>query len=208
MATPKFTLEDYLAEEHRGFVRHDYVAGLRFPRPRPTPRHRHVAEELGAALRAHLRHDDSYVFTGGIRIRIPDADAVYYADAAVAVDPDYQEGTFVRAPILAVDIFAVGAPGPDRQRRLMHYLGIESLRQYVLLAPHQVSAMIYTKREDDEWYQRPIGADDLLELSAVSLALPLSRLYEGAPALGDPADAPSEVGPADGGPDLPFPSDR
>ena len=181
MATPKFTLEDYLAEENAGPVRHDFLAGLRYPRPLPTPMHRHLSDQLGTRLRAHLRHDASYVFTGGIRIRVPDFDAVYYADAAVAVDPTYEEGTFVRLPILAVDIFG-RAPGPNRQRRLAHYLSLGSLRQYVLLAPHQPSAMLYSRdEEDDGWYQEPVGAHDLLHLTSVSLALPLAALYEGAP---------------------------
>jgi hypothetical protein len=112
---------------------------------------------------------------------VPDFDAVYYADAAVAVDPTYEEGTFVRLPILAVDIFG-RAPGPNRQRRLAHYLSLGSLRQYVLLAPHQPSAMLYSRdEEDDGWYQEPVGAHDLLHLTSVSLALPLAALYEGAP---------------------------
>lgn len=183
MATPRFTLEDYLAEENAGRGRHDFIDGLRYPKPAPTVMHKHLAEQLGARLRAHLRHDASYVFTGGIRIRVPVFDAVYYADAAVAVDPVYQEGTFVRQPILAVDVFATRAPGPDRRRRLAHYLSLESLRQYVLLAPHQISAMVYSRdeAEDNAWYQEAIGVGDLLHLTSVSLALPLDALYEGAP---------------------------
>ena len=200
MPTPKFTLEDYLAQENAGGVRHDYLAGLRYPRPLPSPMHRHLSEQLGTRLRAHLRHDASYVFTGGIRIRVPDFDAVYYADAAVAVDPHYEEGTFVRQPILAVDIFG-RAPGPNRKRRLAHYLSLGSLRQYVLLAPHQPSAMVYGRDADegDAWYQEAIGANELLHLTSVSLALPLAALYEGAP---DPDADMRQAGPE--GPGLRF----
>jgi len=87
----------------------------------------------------------------------------------------------VHLPILAVDIFG-RAPGPDRKRRLAHYLSLGSLRQYVLLAPHQPSAMLYSRdEEDDGWYQEAIGAHDLLHLTSVSLAVPLAALYEGAP---------------------------
>ena len=185
--TPLFTLEDYLAGENAGRDgRHDFLEGRRYPRARPSAAHRHLADALGTRLRAHLRHDASYVFTGGIRIRVPDFDAVYYADAAVAVDPTYQEGTFVKVPILAVDIFAAGAPGPNRMRRLAHYLSLESLRQYVLLAPHQMSAMVYS-RDDEEnaWYQEAIGVGDILHLTSVSLAVPLDALYEGAADLGE-----------------------
>jgi Uma2 family endonuclease len=197
MATaPQYTLEDYLAAENDGPVRHDYLAGRRFVRARPTAMHQHLSDQLGARLRAHLRHDASYVFTGGIRIRVPMFDAVYYADAAVAVDPHYEEGTFVKQPILAVDIFDRGAPGLDRKRRLAHYLSLESLRQYVLLAPHQPSAMLYSRDEEDNaWYQEPVGAGELLHLTAVSLALPLPALYEGAPgtAITAPDIAPEDL---------------
>ncbi|MBI3512970.1 MAG: Uma2 family endonuclease [Proteobacteria bacterium] len=180
--TPLFTLEDYLAGENAGAARHDFLQGRRYGVPPPTAMHRHLGDTLGARLRAHLKHDASYVFTGGIRIRVPDFDAVYYADAAVAVDLTYEAGTFVKLPILAVDVFAVGAPGPDRRRRLAHYLSLESLKQYVLLAPHQVSAMVYS-RDDEEnaWYQDAIGLGDILHLTSVSLAVPLDVLYEGAP---------------------------
>jgi Uma2 family endonuclease len=207
MATPKFTLEDYLAEENAGPDRHDFLAGLRYRRPPPTPMHRHLSDQLGTRLRTHLRHDASYVFTGGIRIRVPDFDAVYYADAAVAVDPTYQEGTFVRLPILAVDIFGP-APGPDRKRRLAHYLSLGSLRQYVLLAPHQPSAMLYSRdEEDDGWYQDPIGAHDLLHLTSVSLALPLAALYEGAPEPNPEAGPESDQAEPEDGPGLALPRD-
>src|SRR3954468_6627718 len=200
---PQFTLEHYLDEENAGTVRHDYLAGRRYPRPRPSAIHRHLSDQLGARLRAHLRHDASYVFTGGIRIRVPMFDAVYYADAAVAVDPTYEEGTFVKLPILAVDIFDRGAPGLDRKRRLAHYLSLESLRQYVLLAPHQPSAMLYSRDEEDNaWYQEAVGAGELLHLTAVSLALPLPALYEGAPSTSITAP---EIAPEDL--DYPFLSD-
>ncbi len=153
--------------------------------------HRHLADALGARLRAHLKHDASYVFTGGIRIHVPAFDGVYYADAAVAVDPVYQEGTFVKQPILAVDIFAIGAPGPNRRRRLAHYLSLESLRQYVLLAPHQISAMVYDRDQgDNAWYQDSLGPTDILHLTSVSLAVPLAALYEGSP---DPLAEPTET---------------
>ncbi|HUA51574.1 MAG TPA: Uma2 family endonuclease [Candidatus Sulfotelmatobacter sp.] len=197
MATPRFTLEDYLADENAGPVRHDFIDGLRYARPAPTAMHRHLSDQLGRRLRAHLRHDASYVFTGGIRIHVPAFDAVYYADAAVAVDPVYQEGTFVRQPILAIDIFAVGAPGPNRRRRLAHYLSLEALRQYVLLAPHQMSAMVYSRDEEENaWYQEAIGAGDVLHLTSVSLALPLDALYDGAPE-GEAAHM-TEAGPVAG----------
>jgi Uma2 family endonuclease len=180
--TPLFTLEDYLAGENAGRERHDFLQGKRFSVPRPTAVHRHLSDALGARLRAHLKHDASYVFTGGIRIRVPDFDAVYYADAAVAVDPTYEEGTFVKQPILAVDVFATAMPGPGRRRRLAHYLSLESLKQYVLLAPHQISALVYSRDEDENaWYQDPIGAGELLHLTSVSLAVPLDALYDGAP---------------------------
>jgi len=195
--TPLFTLEDYLAGENAGPGRHEFLAGRRYAVPAPTAMHRHLADQLGGRLRAHLRHDASYVFTGGIRIRVPAFDAVYYADAAVAVDPSYREGTYVKLPILAVDIFAVGAPGPDRKRRLAHYLSLESLRQYVLLAPHQISAMVYSRDEaENAWYQEALGAGDLLHLTAVSLAVPLDALYDGAPDLGQ---APPGAAEAAGG---------
>jgi Uma2 family endonuclease len=196
--TPLFTLEDYLAGENAGRERHDFLAGRRYPVPAPTAIHRHLSEQLGTRLRAHLRHDASYVFTGGIRIRVPVFDAVYYADAAVAVDPSYREGTYVQLPILAVDIFAVGAPGPGRKSRLAHNLSLEPLRQYVLLAPHQISAMVYSRDEtENAWYQEAIGVGDLLHLTSVSLAVPLDALYDGAPDLNQAEPAP--------GPGLVFP---
>jgi Uma2 family endonuclease len=187
MATPLFTLEDYLAGENAGRERHEFLQGRRYPVSAPTVMHRHLADQLGTRLRAHLRHDASYVFTGGIRIRVPAFDAVYYADAAVAVDPTYREGTYVTQPILAVDIFGIGAPGPDRKRRLAHYLSLEPLRQYVLLAPHQISAMVYSRDEaENAWYQEALGAGDVLHLTSVSLAVPLDALYDGAPDLREP----------------------
>lgn len=174
---PPISLEAYLEGESRGIVRRELIAGRRVVWPVPTGNRLLIGEELGRRLRAHLRNDASWVFTGGIRIEVPEADAIYYADAAVAVDPTYVEHTFVRSPILIVDIFSGSRPGVNPKRRLQQYLTLPSLQQYLLLAPHRPSAMLHTREEDDSWTTDTLGGADVLALTSVSLNFYLDALY-------------------------------
>lgn len=181
-AEPPMGMGDYLAGELRGRIRRELVAGRRFVWPVPTGPRAEILDLLGQRLRQHLRHDASWVFTGGIRIQVEAADAVYYADAAVAVDPTYVEHTFVQAPLLIVDVFTGKRPGFDPRQRLAQYQALGSLQQYVLLAPHRAQAVVHTREEDLSWSSRTVGGAEVLDLSSISLAFYLDEIYpEAAP---------------------------
>jgi Uma2 family endonuclease len=174
---PAMGLGDYLAGELRGTVRRELVAGRRFVWPTPAGPRADILDRLGQRLREHLRTDASWVFTGGIRIQVEAADAVYYADAAVAVDPDYVEHTFVQAPLLIVDVFTGTRPGFDPKARLAQYQALHSLQQYVLLAPHRPQAVVHSRDEDGAWAAETLDGNGVLQLTSISLNFYLDEIY-------------------------------
>src|SRR5438067_1107039 len=83
------SVEEYLAEEQRSEVRHEYIGGATYAMAGGSDEHIALCMNLAFALRQHLQGTPCriQIFEGKVRLRLAGENIFYYPDVMVACDP-------------------------------------------------------------------------------------------------------------------------
>jgi Uma2 family endonuclease len=171
------SVEDYLKGEESAEVRHEYVGGEVYAMMGASRQHNGIAMNLGAAVHARLRGGPCRVFMSDMKVRLHIArdDAFYYPDLIVACDPDDRARYYVERPRLIVEVLSDSTERIDRREKLLAYIQIPSLEEYLLLSQERVEVTLY--RRHDDWGSTILREGDTLRLTDIDLAM--DAIYEG-----------------------------
>ena len=180
------TPEEYLEIERKAEFKSEYHKGEMFPlggRNMAGAKEGHnllVAQTVGE-LAQQFRRRPCRVYPSDMRVQIKSAEFVYPDVVAVCGEPqfvDAQRDTLLN-PTLLVEVLSPSTEAYDRGRKFEYYKSIESLREYLLLAPDRVHADLYTRQNDGRWLLTSAdNPDDIVTLESVGARLTLADLYE------------------------------
>jgi Uma2 family endonuclease len=171
------SVAEYLAGERDGSVRHEYVAGSVYAMTGGSVYHNRIAGALFAVLRERLRGRPCDVFMADMKVRTQQA--FYYPDVMVACDHTDADLYTKERPLLVAEIISPNTRSTDEREKRAAYLGLESLREYVLLE-HDRAEVRVIRRSGDGWTEHVYGPDDLVPLTSLDLEIAMQHLYEGA----------------------------
>lgn len=171
------SVAEYLAGERDGSVRHEYVAGNLYAMIGGSVYHNRIAGALFALLRERLRGRPCDVFMADMKVRTQQA--FYYPDVMVACDHTDADLYTKERPLLVAEIISPNTRSTDEREKRAAYLGVESLREYVLLEQDRAEVRVI-RRSGDGWTEHVYGLDDVVHLTSLDLAIAMQHLYEGA----------------------------
>ncbi len=131
------TVEEYLASEQDGELRHEYVSGEVYAMTGANRRHGLIVGAFFAALHPAARAKGCQLFSNDMKVHLHHAgvETFYYPDLLLACNPDDYEDYFVTRPCLIVEVLSATTERIDRREKLYAYTGgLASLREYVLVA--------------------------------------------------------------------------
>lgn len=174
------SVEEYLADEPRSEVRHEYLGGIVYAMAGASVEHNAISLNLASALRSHLRGGPCQTFMADVKVRLHLAndDIFYYPDVMVACDPRDTDRFFKRFPRAIIEVMSESTERIDRREKRWSYQQIETLEEYVLVAQDRMEVVLF--RRANQW--RPevfTKADQQLQLASLDFALPLDSIYEG-----------------------------
>lgn len=170
-------VDEYLEGELMSDVRHEYIGGEVYAMVGASDRHNLIAGNLFAALRPHVRGSPCQLFISDMKVRLQVAgeDAFYYPDLMLACDRDDRATYYRSRPCLIVEVLSETTERIDRREKLLAYAGIESLREYVLIAQERAEVQIH--RREDGWRKRRISEGEV-SFECLDVSVPLATLYE------------------------------
>ena len=175
------SVEDYLAGEEAGEIKHEYVGGVVYAMAGSTKEHNEIAQNIAFALRSHLKGKSSSVFISDIKVRLEalGEDVFYYPDVMVGCDPRDTQRLFLRYPKVLVEVSSPSTERLDRREKRLAYQTIETLEEYVIVAQDRMEVTIF--RRANQWKAEiHARSEDLLTFKCLDLSLTLSAIYEGA----------------------------
>ena len=175
----RISVEDYLAGERDGEVRHEYVAGQVYAMTGASRRHGLINGALFAALRPGARQRKCQLFTNDMKVYVHHAgdDAFYYPDLVLTCDADDLEDYCLKHPCLIVEVLSEGTERIDRREKLLAYTaGLPSLREYLLVAQDRRQVDLYRRTETD-WVHET-HTEGSLRLDCLEQDLALDSVYE------------------------------
>lgn len=174
----RMPLAEFLEWEAAQEVRHERVGGRVWAMVGGMLNHNRVALNLVGALRQRLRGKDCEAFAMDLRVVSPRGDVVY-PDVVVACGERQGGDREISDPVVVVEVASPSTTVRDQGYKRWAYVGIPSLRHYVLLEQDRTVAEVATA--DDEGWRSVFVLDPaaVLRLDALGLEIPLTEVFAG-----------------------------
>lgn len=174
------SVSDYLAGEQTSQIRHEYLGGVVYAMAGGSEEHNTIAGNVFVSLRARLQGRRCRVFMADLRLQVNLAgdDLFYYPDVMVVCDPRDTDRYAKRFPKVLIEVLSPETERTDRREKFLSYTKIETLEAYVLVAQDRMEVTLF--RRANQWHPETVHQpDQLLRLTSLKFALPLSSVYEG-----------------------------
>ena len=179
-AQKTWTPEEYLAWERQQPDKHEFHGGEVFAMAGATFEHNQVVVNVGAELRAALRHKPCRVCASDLRVKVPATGLYTYPDTSVVCDrPEFEDDKLdtLLNPLILVEVLSESTEDYDRGTKFTNYRTIASFRDYLLISTDQVLVEYYARRDDGSWVLREFRAGERFTLESVGCELVVDELY-------------------------------
>jgi Uma2 family endonuclease len=179
---PWVTVEEYLATERVSEVRHEYFDGDVFAMTPAPSEHNLIGANVSCELSGALRTKPCRVYGGNQRVKVAATGLYTYPDVTVVCGgPEFDDDsrTTVLNPVVIVEVLSESTEAYDRGVKFAHYLRLDSLREYVLIASHRRRIERFTRQPGaQEWFYASCGEPDgSLTLPSVGCVLTMAEVY-------------------------------
>ena len=170
-------IEEYLAGEQDGEVRHEYVAGHVYAMTGASARHALIVGAFFAAMLPRVRERGCQLFTNDMKVHIRSGgdDFFYYPDLLLSCDPDDRADYYREHPCLIVEVLSESTERIDRREKLYAYTTIPSLRDYLLVAQDRRQVDHYRRVEND--WRHEVYTKGVVHLDCLDLDVTLDEIY-------------------------------
>lgn len=181
---PNLTIGEYLAGEQDSEIRHELIGGQLMAMAGSSDFHNLIAGNIYLRLRLHLRGGPCRAFISDLKARIEPIDDFYYPDVMVTCDARDTERYYKLHPSLIVEVLSPGTKSKDRGEKMWSYLGLDSLREYMMIAQDEISIEAYRRDAQGKWQRETLGSDDELRFESLPngpLTMTMAEVYEETP---------------------------
>jgi Uma2 family endonuclease len=185
------TVDEYLREEERAVVRHEYVAGATYAMTGTTARHNTIALNVYRRLHAAAADGPCRAFVSDVKVRAA-SDVFYYPDVVVTCAPVGDTDVYLREPCLVVEVTSPSTATIDRREKLLAYRQIPAVRAYLVVDQARRHVEVHARDGAvGEWTHATVAGDGVVAVPCPPTTLALDAIYEGValPALGEPEPA-------------------
>jgi Uma2 family endonuclease len=178
-ALPKARIseQEYLATERDGLVRHEYIDGEVHAMAGASDRHGLIVSALVYALKPHARRNACQLFSSDMKLKLNLSGKIvfYYPDLVLACDADDNDPYYRTAPKLVIEVLSESTERIDRREKLLSYIRIDSLVEYVIVEQARRSVEIYRRRND--WLPDTVEETGEVKLDSLDCTLTLDDIY-------------------------------
>lgn len=176
MATAsKITListEDYLANELKSDVKHEYIDGQVYAMAGAHSNHNRLTATLIRKIGNHLDGKQCQPYASDMKVKI--GTKFFYPD--VLVDCSDIDGYFTENPKLIIEVLSKSTRRTDKTIKLMAYTQIPSLEEYVLIDQDMVEIEVLQRNEG--WIPKSYYLGDSVTFTSIGLTLSVEAIYE------------------------------
>ncbi len=176
-----FTPEQYLAKERKADFRNEYINGEIQAMAGASREHILLVTNLVRELDTQLLERPCETYSTDMKVKINVAGNYVYPDVVVACGDIRLEdslGDTLLNPLVIVEVLSPSTELKDRGEKFLQYQWLESLADYVLVSQNKVLVEQFARQPNGHWlYSRLDSREDVLSLTSLGCALPLSRIY-------------------------------
>lgn len=165
--------EEYLQGELISEVKHELIDGHVYAMAGASANHERISVNVLSEFRNHLKSSPCEPFGSDMKLRVNSN--FFYPDVIVDCHFDNAEPYFSRTPVIIVEVLSRSTRRTDETIKLMSYINIPSLQEYVLIQQDFVDIEVI--RRSEGWLPRHYFLGDEITFEAIGLTLPVEEIY-------------------------------
>jgi Uma2 family endonuclease len=177
----RYTPEEYLALERKAEYKSEYINGFIVAMAGASEEHILIVTNVVGELRARLKGQPCRTYSNDMRVRVSATGVYTYPDVVVVCGErhfdDTRKDTLLN-PTLIVEVLSESTEAYDRGDKFAHYLRLESLQEYVMIAQDKARVERYLRQEGDWRFTVIDDLDGTLSLASVGCELPLREICD------------------------------
>ena len=177
------TEAEYLDLEALSPTKHEFAGGVVTAMAGATPAHNALCVRLSAALLALSGNGDGVVLSSDQRVHVPSTGLYAYPDVSVACGERRYENDnppSLLNPVVLVEVTSDSTEDYDRGKKFLHYQGIESLREYMVVSHREQRIDHHRRLDSGQWLVTAYLEDDaLIDVGALAGTIRLGDVYAG-----------------------------
>lgn len=168
------TEAEYLASEPDSEVKREYIDGQVFAMAGAKRNHNHLTMNVARHFGNHLDGSPCATFASDMKVKA--GTNFFYPDVVVdCTNPDSDE-EFLASPLIIVEVLSKSTRRRDTTEKLMRYINIPSVEEYVLI--EQDIASILVMRRNRDWLPEYFYLGDSVTFNSIQLTLTVEEIYD------------------------------
>jgi Uma2 family endonuclease len=173
-----FTVEEYRAFEKTAELRHEFYYGKLIEMPGEAKNANRIAKNLLLKWNDALENQGLEMFLHDIKTQVKEDKIYRYPDVVVAPFADDADDYMVLHPVILVEIASEDSYRRDTGAKLREYLKLTTLRYYLIISQEEMYVQLHIRKNGDWVMQLFEEADEVIELTHLSLKISLNDLYK------------------------------
>lgn len=172
--TDLISVEDYLKGELTSDIKHELIDGRVYAMAGSSDNHDYISGNIYRKFGNHLENSTCRPFTSDKLLKTSTGN-FRYPDCMVICDKDDESQYFKTKPILLVEVLSRSTRKTDEKDKLIEYINIPTLQEYVLIEQDYVDITVY--RKSDHWRSVHYFLGETLYFESINLTLFAEEIY-------------------------------
>jgi Uma2 family endonuclease len=171
--TDLISVEDYLTGELHSNIKHELIDGYVYAMAGASANHERISVNVLRKFGNHLENMPCEPFGSDMKLKI-NAN-FFYPDVMVDCHFDDSQPYFTETPIIIVEVLSKSTRRNDTTLKLLSYINIPSLQEYVLIEQDFVDVQVV--RRSEGWFARHYYLGDEVTFESIGLSLSVEDIY-------------------------------
>lgn len=172
-SSTSISVEDYLREEPARPVKHELIDGQLHAMAGVSANHERIVVNLLSEFASHLKNSPCEPFGSDMKLRVNDN--FFYPDVMVDCQFDESEPYYTETPVLIVEVLSRSTRKKDETLKLMTYINLPSVQEYVLIEQDIADVTVLRRREG--WLPNHYFLGDDITFESINLTMPVADIY-------------------------------
>lgn len=165
--------QDYLQGELIANVKHELIDGCVYAMAGASANHQRISGNVNSEFRNYLKNSPCEPFGSDIKVKV--GANFFYPDVIVDCHFDESQPYYTQSPLLIVEVLSKSTRRTDETIKLMSYITIPGLQEYVLIEQDYVDIQVI--RRSEAWLPKHYFLGDDITFESIGLTLPVEDIY-------------------------------
>nr|WP_136251947.1 Uma2 family endonuclease [Ningiella ruwaisensis] len=166
--------DEYLKGELTSKIKHELIDGEAYAMAGASANHERISQNVTRRFGNHLDGSPCEPFGSDMKVRVKDN--FYYPDVLVDCHFDESEPYFTETPVIIVEVVSRSTRKMDEKTKLLDYLNLASLQEYVLIEQDVADVTVY--RKNDDWRSTHYFLGEEIYFDSIDCTISVEEIYQ------------------------------